>query len=818
MADVKMFYVEDDIEKIQTKTNLYLQSYGSEGAFHLAREVIQNSIDECVDKDSPGKNILIKYNKLTDELTVEDDGRGFPEIDYPMDIFCTKIQSGSKFFRTQSGGTSGEFGLGLTAVNALSTSFFLESCREKEKYRHTIVFENGKKVDDKKVTLKKGDKKHGCIVKFIPSRNYLGAKTVMPYESMLKWIETQSYFIPEGIKIEVEIYNGLKLKEHYTYKAQPFIGLLNNITADSNDSSSVCELSGDSSIEEKVKILDKNDKVTETVMKKNIHLDVAFRYISDTVTLYDSYCNYTNTTEGGVHLDTVETCICRYLTAKAKATQTDNQREKYKILWEDVKSGLCMVVNLTTGAQVGFVGNAKQKVGNTELVPFIAEITNKALNEFFDNNPKILEEYIKAIKLNCKARIEMGKIKQASQRERMDSFKEHNLNKYIRCNNTGKSYKELWLTEGDSAGGSCSNACDKDTQAFLLFRGNVMNPINCSLSEVMENEEWKTFVTVLRCGIGPSFDMKKLYFDRINIFTDSDADGYYISSGMIAFIYTYLRPLIEAGKVYKVFAPLYRIDDKEHPFVINKQEMVEIFQKKVINHYKITLESGQKLDNDRMIEFLQDTYEYSSTLIRLANSLGRINKFLIERILAVLTVSGYIGGNKEFDIEKTFTNQTFIKKFMGKIQEKFPEITLDSEHQILRGVVNGRFCSIKINKRFINNAEDLIKIYKKYHYQLLVKEKDKTPVYLSIGEFLDQAEKLQVKIITRYKGLGELNWQDMHKTALDINNRVSIQFTTEDAERETKIFKMLYGNRQQDLKDRADLMREYKISRIDLDN
>ena len=274
-----------------------------------------------------------------------------------------------------------------------------------------------------------------------------------------------------------------------------------------------------------------------------------------------------------------------------------------------------MVVNLTTGAQVGFVGNAKQKVGNTELIPFIAEITNKALNEFFDNNPKILEEYIKAIKLNCKARIEMGKIKQASQRERMDSFKEHNLNKYIRCNNTGKSYKELWLTEGDSAGGSCSNACDKDTQAFLLFRGNVMNPINCSLSEVMENEEWKTFVTVLRCGIGPSFDMKKLYFDRINIFTDSDADGYYISSGMIAFIYTYLRPLIEAGKVYKVFAPLYRIDDKEHPFVINKQEMVEIFQKKVINHYKITLESGQKLDKERMIEFLQDTYEYSSTLI-----------------------------------------------------------------------------------------------------------------------------------------------------------------------------------------------------------
>lgn len=109
--DVKMYYVESDIEKIQTKTNLYLTSYGSDGAFHLAREVIQNSIDECIDKDSPGKNIYIAYDIATDTLTTEDDGRGFPEKDYPMDIFCTKIQSGSKFFRTQSGGTSGEFGL-----------------------------------------------------------------------------------------------------------------------------------------------------------------------------------------------------------------------------------------------------------------------------------------------------------------------------------------------------------------------------------------------------------------------------------------------------------------------------------------------------------------------------------------------------------------------------------------------------------------------------------------------------------------------------------------------------------------------------------
>lgn len=817
--DVKMYYVESDIEKIQTKTNLYLQSYGPEGAFHLAREVIQNSIDECVDKDSPGKNIYIAYDMETDTLTVEDDGRGFPESDYPMDIFCTKIQSGSKFFRTQSGGTSGEFGLGLTAVNALSETFSLESFREKENYRHLITFENGKKTDDKKNTRKKSDKVHGCIVKFKPSKAYLGAKTSMPYKDMVSWIEKQSYFIPSGIKIVVDIFKGMKLKDSYKFKAQNFNGLLDKICPDEKYSPK-CEFSGDSSIEENVKILGKNDKVVEKKMKKNIHLDVALRYTSEAITYYDSYCNFTNTTEGGVHQDTVEACFCRFIANKAKATQTDAQKEKYKILWEDIKSGLCVVINMTTGAQVGFVGNAKQKVGNSELIPYITEIVNKGLNEFFEKNQKVLDEYIKIVKLNCKARIEMQKVKTASQKERMNSFKEFEIKKYIRCNNTGKKYKELWLTEGDSAGGSCSNACDKNTQAFLLFRGNVANSIKKSFTEIMQNEEWKNFITVLRCGIGPSFDINKLYFDRINIFTDSDSDGYYISSGMIAFIYTYLRPLIEAGKVYKVFSPLYRIDDKEHPFVINKAEMVDIFQRKVSKHYKVIIESGEQLSKERMIEFLQDTYEYSSNLVRLANNLGRVNKFLVEEIIALLTVSGFVRGRDDYDdISELFHKQRFVKNFMSRIQSRFPEVTLNEDHQTIKGVVDGRFCSIKINRRFINQANDLIQVYKKYYYMLKVKEKGKDGIMnLSIGEFLDQTTKLSAKILTRFKGLGELNAEDMFSTALDINNRVSIQFTVEDAERETEIFKKLHSDKPKYVNERKDMMSQYKIARDDLDN
>ena len=224
---------------------------------------------------------------------------------------------------------------------------------------------------------------------------------------------------------------------------------------------------------------------------------------------------------------------------------------------------------------------------------------------------------------------------------------------------------------------------------------------------------------------------------------------------MIVFIYTYLKPLIEAGKVYKVFSPLYRIDDKENPFVVSKSEMVELFQKKVAKHYKVTTESGYQLDKDEMIEFLKDTYSYASDLDRMAKNLGKVNKFLVEQIIALLTVSGYIRDAKDYDdLEKLFNNQKFIKNFMSKIQEKFPEITVNTENQTLHGVVNGKFCSIKLNKRFIRQAEDLIPIYRKYQYILLVAEKGKEEVtQMSIGEFLDQTVKLSAKILARFKGL-----------------------------------------------------------------
>ena len=810
--DDKLEYIESDIKKIQMKTGMYISYVGAKGAQHLGKEAIQNAIDECDNKNSPAKNIIITCDKLEDSLTVEDDGRGIPEDNISLDTVCTKLQSGSKFTREQSGKSAGENGVGLTAINALSSQFSLGSFRDGQE--HLIVFEEGDKKDD---IRRKSKKEHGTIVKFSPSKKYLGKSAKIIPTDLLTWVENISYFIPDKCKIQFNIRNGLKEEASYKIKKKNFEELIKSKV--DNMVSQILTFECNEKMKEDV--IDSNGK--KKTVNRDLTLQFSFVY-SDTLEPYiDSYCNYINTTSGGVHLEAVKEAIWRFFMKKANDSLTEKEKEKWKILKVDIEQGLNIVVNLFTDMQMQLVGQTKNAVGNDELYDPIKKLVTDSLTEYFDKNKTGLSNITKLIKTNCRARIEAAKVRTTIVKDSKDKFDKFKFDKFTPCNNDGKEYKELFLCEGDSAANCLIDGRDPDTQAFFALRGMVKNGFKGDLNTILENAEWNTYIRLLKTNWGSKFDINKLYYDKIIIATDSDIDGFAIRSGIGLFHALYLPEIIKAGKLYVVLAPLYHIDDKNTPFVRSKHEYVEIYQNKIIKNYKVILvfnKSNKPISSEEFKEFIYDTQEYSDELIRLSKHFS-VNKFLIERVIAYLTMNYYDPAAPSIhpfeDMNELFSDEKVRLDFIEAIQRKFPEIVLKGKHS-LRGIIDGRFQSIDINSRFIKKVSDLVQIYNKYGYSLLVKEKDSDYQEMSIGEFFDNANKFRPRIISRFKGLGEATSEQLWETTLNPDNRILIQLTMEDIERDIKVFNKLHGQSKEDGNLRKLMMSSYKIRRDDLDN
>ena len=805
--DDVMEYIEEDIDKIKRKTGMYISYVGEKGALHLAKEVIQNAIDECANPKSPAKDITITLDILSDTLTVEDDGRGIPEDTLPMDILCTKLNSGSKFTREQGGASSGENGVGLTAVNALSTTFEWSSYREGRVHR--LVFKDAVKSKDEFKQLKKSSKQHGCVVKFSPSQKYLGKSAKLPKKGLKEWVENISYFIPKKSKITLIITKGLETISTDKFKAKNISDLLKSRLTD-EAYTPIFSFSGDTTLME--------DYQGDRKIKRDLKVQFAFSYTNSIEPWIDSYCNYVNTVTGGVHINAVKEAIWRFLTKKTNDSMSEKEREKYKVLKVDIENGLNLVVNIFTTMQMQFVGQTKTEISNDELFNPIKEIASTEMESYFNDNKGELANIIKVIKANCKSRLNANKIKTAVVKENMNKFDKHKMENYTPCNNDGKAYKELHICEGQSAMGALVDGRDPDTQAFFAVRGVPANGYKRDGSTILDNKEWYDYVKLTKTQILDKFDINKFYFDKVIIETDADIDGHNISSEIGAFHALYMPEVVKAGRLYKAVAPLYHIDDKKHPFVRDKREYAEVYQDKIIKKYDVSIvtEDGiVALKKNDYKEFIYDTQEYPDYLIRLAKHFG-INKYLIERIAAYFIIK--YGDN--IDIDKILTNEKESLEFIEHVQKKFPEITLKG-HNNIRGIVDGRFQSLKINNRFIKKLDEIGEIYKKYGYLLQVSPKDtdkKTKTKMTIGEFLDMTSALKPRIITRYKGLGEANSQQLWDTTLNPDTRILIQLTMDDVERDLKIFAKLHGQTKADIEARRAMMAAYKIRREDLDN
>lgn len=800
IKDDKFEKAESDIEKIQTKPSQYIGPLGSMGALHIAKECVNNAIDECINKYSNGNHVEIFLDESTNTFIAKDNGRGMPfNI---MEDACTILQSSTKFTREGGGGTSaGENGCGIKATNALSDLFQIVSVREGKKA--TLTFNRGKKQGELEIT--KADKKeHGTTFTFIPSEIFLGKGCRIKADELYTWMNKIHFICPSNITMDLIIYpKGKETVKSYTFKNNKN-GLVDYLVENNKDKEKVSNIVGfqnSMNIEEIItrKKDSEEGKIGDTYnVNRILALDVAFMYTDDNALPFtDSFCNFVNTTENGVHYDACKKAIIDYLIKETTKTINARDSKSLSITPKDVENNLSLVINLNTDLNPQFVAQIKNRVGNGELFAPIRALCKKSLIEYFDKNPSTLKSVTSCVKLNAKVRLAGQLAKTHVIKENKDALSKYKIKNLIPANNKN-GYLEIFAVEGDSAGNEAARY-NNNIQAIYKFRGYPPNGFGKTLTWVLTKAELKGLVTALGCNIGSKFNINNLVYDKIIIMTDSDSDGYGISNYIFGFFYYHLRDIIKAGKLYKVISPLYKLQGKNGKgkdniiFVRNKMEYVEKFEENISEHITV-FDDKRKMSREELRRFLFINRNYLELLRKLERHL-QVHRDLIEFLLM------YIDDKK---IEK-------------KLKKKFPEMTLSDN--ILVGVYEGRYQLLVIDEVFMENMKLLFKLRKENDNKLIYNAFDdntgKTYTDITVGELLFMCEKYQPKVLTRYKGLGEMTAEELRETTFNPNNRELIRMTIDDTKEEFDKLDTLVGD---NLEARKELYQSLDVDLDILDN
>lgn len=551
--------IEADINKMRNRPSLYLAALGSAGVFHVCKEIIDNNRDECFKTDSPGNEIHIDVTPK--RIITSDNGRGIPIK--MLRVVHETNQAGSNMVRS-GGATSGENGTGTTLSVAMAKTLIVTSYRPTEKKKLTLEYNEGVLVREELEDYT-GDR-HGLETTFYPSKKVLGVDKI-PIEDLEKWLKDMDYTLPKGIDIEYTI-NGNKSRVHHKDLDEYLAETLYSINND-NEVEYMCDPL-------KIHV---SGKLKETVLEKEydrtFELDALIAY---TVPEYrnddirTSWMNMIFTPQNGTHLDGVVKGFSKAITEAVIKRKKSLENEDIR---KDIRAHLQVVVRATCDLANIFSSQAKHHVWPENLekeiinqvYDYISKMSNSRIDDFCD----IIIANNRVRKAGEQAR-DISKQTRTKQWERVSSF--------IPCSSIKTPEpKELFLVEGLSAGGGLRSCRDAKYQAILQFKGKNLNIWDCDLERTMKSDTWAALIKVLGCGIGPTFDIKKLKFDKIIIATDADVDGYHIRVGFLSFFLKFLPEIIESGKLYIAEPPLYALKQKGSKDLIYVATQTEYIEK-----------------------------------------------------------------------------------------------------------------------------------------------------------------------------------------------------------------------------------------------
>lgn len=556
--DDKIKVIERDIDKIRNRPSMYLSALGFPGCLHACKEIIDNNRDECLKKESPGNMIHVEIFK--DHIHTWDNGRGIP-LDMLQVVFETN-QAGSNMTRS-GGSTSGENGTGTTLITAVASKLIVTSYRPQEKMSLTLVYEEGKLIESSTKPCN-GDK-HGLEMTFYPSKKILGVKTI-PVDDLVEWIMDMDYTLPKGIDLIYE-YNG----ETHKVAHKELIDYLDDVIPNMDDPKISKFMCAPLKLNVGGELMEEFDEWSE---KRHFEVECVLIYTNPAIRDDDirkSWMNMIYTSLNGVHVDGV---VNGYIKAIREAVIKKKKSLENENIRKDILSHLQVVVRATCDFAHMFESQGKH---NVYPIPLGDAIRDAIYNAICEMPLSKLDEYVDIVIANNRVRKAGEQARDINKQTKTKQWDKPTS--YIPCSTIKTPEpKELFLCEGLSAGGGIRGGRDARYQAILQFRGKNLNIWDVDLDRAMQSEPWLNLVKILGCGIGPTFDIKKLKFDKIIITTDADIDGLHIRVQFCSFFLKYMPEIIEAGKLYIAEPPLYELSGSKRDaiYVATQQEYIQV--------------------------------------------------------------------------------------------------------------------------------------------------------------------------------------------------------------------------------------------------
>src|SRR6201993_2812061 len=785
--DATSIKVLGGIEAVRKRPAMYIGSTGELGLHHLVWEVVDNSVDEAMAGFCDEINVTVHDDN---SVTVVDNGRGIPvdmhatEKKPAAEVVMTVLHAGGKFDSDTYKVSGGLHGVGVSVVNALADWLDLEIWRDGEVWEQS--YEKG--VPTSKLKASGKTRKTGTKITFHADPSIFD-KTIYSFDTLSQRLRELA-FLNKGLKITLDDERSNKKAEfRFTGGIAEFVKHLNRGKQTLHDSPIYME-----------------------GKRGQVDIEIALQYNDSYAENIFSFANTINTVDGGSHLAGFHSALTRTLNYYASSTgMLKEQKDEVSINGDDVREGLVAVVSVKL-PQPQFEGQTKGKL-NSDIKGLVEQLVNEKLGEYFDKHSSIARKIIGKCIDAARAREAARKARELTRRK--SALDSSGLpGKLADCQERDPARCEVFIVEGESAGGSAKQGRDRRYQAILPLKGKILNVEKARYDKMLGHEEIRAIITALGTGIGKDdFDATKLRYHKVILMTDADVDGSHIRTLLLTFFFRHMKELIDRGNIFIAQPPLYRVKrGKMDRYIRDERDFARELMKRATEEHVVKGKTGKSLEGGELTQFLLNIQEYDQVAAKLSRRLGD------PKLVDILAESDLEKKTDFADKKKLQELAKAIEKAKLELESK---LVYDEEHSLHELLLkNGG--ERKINWALAATAE-----YKRLRtLRQAIQENDRPPFTIQhdgdkvtrdnssalLGYVLEDAKKEFT--ITRFKGLGEMNPEQLWATTMNAESRTLLQVRLEDAVAAEDIFSTLMG---ENVEERRKFIEENALDVVNLD-